>query len=525
MVVSGAGAVVTSHDEYDEPLLNSTTCSHDGGERSNSSSSIVEDTFVYFGLASNLISYLTGPLHQSTVTAAANVNAWVGVTWMLPLSAFLADSCLGQFHTILFSSLIDILGLGFLTLSVLIPSISLLDCPNNTENNTSCGSPSTFQVIFFFFSLYLVAIGSSGYRPCAQAFGADQFDGRNLDEYKSKSSFFKCWYFGLSIGSILAHLFLNYVQDNLSWALGFGISCISMIVALFVFLFGTKTYRYNVKVDNENPLLGIARVFVATAKNWRAMVPKVDQEEAIMGMFLDKALIDTSNNQIGSRKHGIPCSISQVQDAKAVLRLVPIWTTCLIYPVVVAQSPTFFTKQSSTMDRSIGPEFQIPAASIQIFETLSILLFIIIYDRLFVPFARGFTGKPNGITMLQRIGGGMFFSTIAMMVAAVIEKKRLQTAIDFGLADDPKATIPMRVCILGIGNFLSGFLISFIEKMMTPRRGGSYGWFPNNVNQGHLDYFYWLLAGLSIIQLVVGIPPYNLEVLGSKLFGCGITIE
>ncbi|KAF9625130.1 hypothetical protein IFM89_019219 [Coptis chinensis] len=37
----------------------------------------------------------------------------------------------------------------------------------------------------------------------------------------------------------------------------------------------------------------------------------------------------------------------------------------------------------------------------------------------------------------------MFLSVIAMVVAAVVEKKRLQVAIDSGLLDIPTAMIPM----------------------------------------------------------------------------------
>ncbi|KAI3934779.1 hypothetical protein MKW92_044568, partial [Papaver armeniacum] len=191
---------------------------------------------------------------------------------------------------------------------------------------------------------------------------------------------------------------------------------------------------------------------------------------------------------------------------------------------------------------SIGPNFKIPAASIYIFVTLSIVFFVPIYDRLFIPLVRVVTGNPNGISTLQRIGAGIFFSTTSMVVAALIEKKRLQAALDFGLIDNPNATIPMSVLwmvpqyvlagfesvftfvglqeffydqspkglksvglslfysMYGIGSFLSGILITVVERVTCGDR--SYGWFANNLNRAHLDYFYWLLAGLSTLQLV-----------------------
>ena len=147
----------------------------------------------------------------------------------------------------------------------------------------------------------------------------------------------------------------------------------------------------------------------------------------------------------GSKEHGKVCSIREVEEAKAVLRLVPIWAASLVYAVVLAQSSTFFTKQGSTMDRSITASVKIPAASLQSFISLTIVLSIPIYDRIFVPLARSWTKRPAGITMLQRIGTGMFLSAISMIIAALVEMKRLKTAHEYGLVDKPRAMVPMSV--------------------------------------------------------------------------------
>ena len=193
------------------------------------------------------------------------------------------------------------------------------------------------------------------------------------------------------------------------------------------------------------------------------------------------------------------------------------------------------------MDRKIVAGLTIPAASLQFFIGVSIIVFIPLYDRVFVPIARTLTQKPAGITMLQRIGTGMVLSAFSMVIAALVEMKRLKTAQEYGLVDAPSATIPMSVwwlvpqyllfgladvftivglqeffydqvpnelrsvglslylSVLGVGSFLSSFLVSVIEK--ASGGDGRDSWFASNLNRAHLDYFYWLLAALSAVGL------------------------
>lgn len=246
---------------------------------------------------------------------------------------------------------------------------------------------------------------------------------------------------------------------------------------------------------------------------------------------------------VGSHREGGVCRIGDVEDAKAILSVLPIWISCLVYAMTFAQPFTFFTEQANTIDRTIWPGFDIPPASLLLFINFSLIFLIPIYERFFVPFARAITGKPSGITTLQRIGIGMFLSVICMIVAGIVEMKRLETARELGLVDKPEATIPISfwwlvpqyllvgmadlfttiglqeffydqvpkdmksaglslyLSIIGIGNLLSSFLISILEK--TTGGDGQDSWFSDNLNRAHLDYFYFLFAGLSTVALVL----------------------
>ena len=247
--------------------------------------------------------------------------------------------------------------------------------------------------------------------------------------------------------------------------------------------------------------------------------------------------IDASSNR---RNPWRLCTLKQVEEMKLVFGLIPIWLALLFYSVIGAQMSTFFTKQGSTMIRSLGPHhFTIPPASLQCFSGFVVIVFIPVYDRLLVPLLRKFTGKPTGITMLQRIGIGLFLSALTMLVSALVESKRVKIASDHNLLDSPKAILPIRVWWLlpqylligfvdafsmvglqhlcydqmpeamrslgaaffisnaGVANFISSALISIVEAASKKK------WLGNNLNRSHLDYYYFLLAGIGILNLVV----------------------
>ncbi|MCD9637889.1 hypothetical protein HAX54_021430 [Datura stramonium] len=54
---------------------------------------------------------------------------------------------------------------------------------------------------------------------------------------------------------------------------------------------------------------------------------------------------------------------------------------------------------------------------------------------------------------------------------------------------------------VALGNYLSSMLVTIVMKITT--KNGKPGWIPDNLNYGHIDYFYYLLAVLSVLNLGV----------------------
>lgn len=120
------------------------------------------ERLAYYGIAKNLVNYLTGKLHEANVSAARHVATWSGTCYLSPLiGALLADSYWGRYWTIAVFSAIYFIGMCTLTLSASVPALKPADCVG-----LICPSATPSQNAVFFLGLYLVALGTGGIKPC-----------------------------------------------------------------------------------------------------------------------------------------------------------------------------------------------------------------------------------------------------------------------------------------------------------------------------------------------------------------------
>ncbi|KAF6143318.1 hypothetical protein GIB67_039101, partial [Kingdonia uniflora] len=308
-----------------------------------------------------------------------------------------------------------------------------------------------------------------------------------------------------------------YVQSNINWAIGFTIPAILMFLSVVLFFVGTRIY---VRVKPEgSPLTGVVQVLVAAAKKRRmehpnspklslfnndlpksinSKLPHTDQFR-----FLDKAAIITLEDDINPDGSAVDpwrlCRMQQGEEVKCLMRVIPIWVSGIIFYTTVVQQSNYAVFQ----------------------------------DRLIVPILRKVTGIDGGITLLQRMGIGIFISIIATLVSALIEERRrkitfTEPTLGFtkgggaisamsgfwlipqllltGLAEafDSVGQIEfyykqfpenMRsiagsffFLTMAMANYLSGFMISVAHKTT--------GWLPEDLNKGRLDYYYFFVAAL-----------------------------
>ncbi|KAL7595480.1 hypothetical protein Lser_V15G29685 [Lactuca serriola] len=509
----------------------------------------VFERMAYYGISSNLVIYLTKKLRQGTVTSSNNVTNWVGTIWMTPiLGAYFADAVLGRYWTFIICAAIYLSGMCLLTLSVSLPGLK----PPSCDSGTDCKKVSTLQLAVFFGALYTLAVGTGGTKPNISTIGADQFDDFDPKEKAQKLSFFNWWMFSIFFGTLFANTVLVYIQDNVGWSLGYGLPTLGLLISILIFLAGTPFYRH--KVPTGSPFTKMGRVILVAVKKWKVPLPtdpkqlyeldpteyskkgkyRIDSTPTLR--FLNKACVRTEAITIP----WMLCPVTEVEETKQILRMIPILIATIIPSTMIAQISTLFVKQGTTLERKIG-SFEIPPASLAGFVTLSMLICVVLYDRFFVKIMAKWTKNPRGITLLQRMGTGMVIHIIIMVVASLTDRYRLSVAKDHGVVESGKQ-VPLSIFVLlpqfvlmgmadsflevakieffydqapesmkslgtsysmtslGLGSFFSSFLLSTVSHITM--RNGHKGWILNNLNASHLDYYYAFFAVLNLLNFI-----------------------
>ncbi|CAO2042584.1 unnamed protein product [Urochloa humidicola] len=491
------------------------------------------------GVATNLVTYLTGSLHLSNAKSANIVTNFMGTLNLLAfLGGFLADAFLGRYLTVVCSATISTIGLSLLAASTAIPGMRPPPCSPSAASG--CVAASGGQMALMQAALYTIAVGAGGLKATVSGLGTDQFDGRDPREGRAEVHFFSRFYFGISLGSLFATTVLVYMQDNIGRGWGYGVSAAVMVAATAVFVAGTRRYRY--RRPQGSPLTVIGRVLWAAWRNRKLPCP--DDPSELRGFhkakvphtdrlrFLDRAAIIVDAN-LASEQPAVAAgpTMTEVEEVKMVAKLLPIWSTWILFWTVYSQMNTFTIEQASRMDRHIGG-FVVPAGSMPVFLFLAILLFTSLNERVLVPLARRITGRRReGLTSLNRVGTGLVFSTVAMAVSALVEKKRRDASSGSGGASISGFWLVPQLFLVGASEAFGyvGLLEFFIreapERMKSMSTGlflttlsmgfylssalvGAVGaatrgaWVRDNLDEGRLDLFYWMLAVLGVVNFV-----------------------
>ncbi|KAI5077241.1 hypothetical protein GOP47_0007065 [Adiantum capillus-veneris] len=500
------------------------------------------------GLSLNLISYLMGSYHMNQVMAASIINIVGGTASFTPLlGAFVSDAYLGRFWTILLGSISHLIALLLLVATAACKSLR----PPSGSGNASQG-----DLAFLLVSLGLTTVAAGALRPCSYAFGADQLVQQETPGYDKQQmqSFFNWYFFFLYCSFLAGATILVYIQDRLGWVWGFSIPAACIVIGIAILVLGVPRFRF--VPPSGSPFTVYARVIVAAICKTKHPLPLElyngkstpftehgEMDDPLCHTkhlkWLDRAATVTQSdvNPDGSVKSTRTfqlCTVHEVEQLKAVVVLAPIWFVFMLSTTVLSIHGAFNVPQARRMDRRIGSSgFSIPPASMLVFSSLTIVIWMPLYDRVVVPRARKITGHPGGITTLQRIGIGFGLSVAALMVSGLVEMRRRRLGQHnervsamwlvpqyclYGLGESlygvgqleflyDQLPANMRTvagavfwCSAGAGHYIGTAMLQLVHQF-TAAAGSD--WLVDDMNHGHLDYFFFLLAVLQTANILL----------------------
>uniref|UniRef100_A0ACD5UT57 Uncharacterized protein n=2 Tax=Avena sativa TaxID=4498 RepID=A0ACD5UT57_AVESA len=494
----------------------------------------------FYGIYLSLIVYLQEVFHGHSASNVATVNHWIGVSYHMPvLGAAVADSFWGKYKTVLVGLSVSVVGMAIVTASATLPSLS----PSRCTENTICTPATLSQNLVFFSGLYLCGVGIGASKSVFVSFGAEQLDDAADDGSKiasgrgAKASYFSWYYAVANMGIVTAGTLLVWVEAKVSWGLGYGI-CASFAMVALVAL-ATTAPMYRMLPPAGSPWKGVFQVLFALSRKVKLKVPDDATELYEEGAkdpsslhplherlehtdqfrWLDKAAIVSDEDRLDhdGRRPWRLCTVTQVEELKTLLRLIPIWLTSAVYFVANTQAQTTFVQQGTQTDS------QIPAPSLSSVETLLVAACVVLYNR-----------TARRLTPLQLMGLGHATAAVAVAVAAWTEARRLRMAgdhqlmgiawllpqyvvmavsdaslsvgqLEFFYEESPETMKGVSTAFyfvsVSLGNLINSLLVTLVASVTAA--GGRTGWFPPQLDDGHLDYYFALVVAVTVVNFAV----------------------
>nr|XP_048310152.1 solute carrier family 15 member 2 [Myodes glareolus] len=345
------------------------------------------ERFSYYGMKAVLTLYFLYFLHWNEDTSTSVYHAFSSLCYFTPiLGAAIADSWLGKFKTIIYLSLVYVLGHIFKSLGA-IPILG----------------GKTLHTILSLIGLSLIALGTGGIKPCVAAFGGDQFEEKHAE---ARTRYFSVFYLSINAGSLISTFITPMLRGDVKcfgedcYALAFGVPGLLMVVALVVFAMGSKMYR---KPPPEGNI--VAQVIKCI---WFA----------ISNRFRNRS------GDIPKRQHWLDWASEKypkhlIVDVKALTRVLFLYIPLPMFWALLDQQGSRWTLQANKMDGDLG-FFVLQPDQMQVLNPFLVLVFIPLFDLVIY---RLISKCRINFSSLRKMTVGMILASLAFAVAALVEIK------------------------------------------------------------------------------------------------------
>uniref|UniRef100_A0A8C6WTN1 Solute carrier family 15 member 2 n=1 Tax=Neogobius melanostomus TaxID=47308 RepID=A0A8C6WTN1_9GOBI len=213
------------------------------------------ERFSYYGMKAVLTLYFVQYLHWDKDLSTAVYHAFSSLCYFTPImGAIIADSWLGKFRTIIYLSIVYVIG-------HVVKSVGAIPTVGSSD----------MHIALSMIGLIMIAFGTGGIKPCVAAFGGDQFE---EEHGKERQKFFSVFYMSINAGSLMSTIITPILRSDVQcfggdcYALAFGVPAALMVVALVVFIGGSGMYKRN--PPQGNVLLEVCKcIGYAISKRWK----------------------------------------------------------------------------------------------------------------------------------------------------------------------------------------------------------------------------------------------------------------
>eukprot|EP00111_Clytia_hemisphaerica_P021778 TCONS_00064039-protein len=443
-----------------------------------------------------------------TILFCLSLGYFSGFSYFLSLfGRWFADSIFGRFHAIFGSVLFYNIGnAGIVVIAYIMKKENYDYYPH-----------------FFIISLIFISLGASGMKANISTFAARQVI--HFGDIHVRKLFNR-FYWLINFAAVISCTFVAYLQLQ-DFLYGYLPGLCGTVLATIIFIC-SKRY-FVIKRSNGSHLTDIFNIVTQSIKR-KYKFQKSISEEIPKHTTLDLL-------EYGHIMFGGSYSTDQIDIVRSFSRILLIFMTLLVYWTIYFQMPSVFFFQSHFFDLKIRG-FQIPASAMNLFDTFSILLMIQIMEHLVYPF---FQYVNIHLTTLRRMGFGFFLVTLSMVYAALIEPYRRQnvdfqntniimnttfhcsnytvlwqapqfvligfsefftsiSGLEFAYSQSPRYLQGIVMSLFLTTSGLGAFLGALIVKLTSVYKKE---WLCENINKCSLEYYYYLLAGLSLLNLLI----------------------
>ncbi|CAG08274.1 unnamed protein product, partial [Tetraodon nigroviridis] len=395
------------------------------------------ERFSYYGMKAVLTFYFISYLRWDADLSTAIYHAFSSLCYFTPiLGAIIADSWLGKFKTIIYLSLIYVMG-------HVIKSVGAIPTVGNKDAHISLSMVG----------LVLIAFGTGGIKPCVSAFGGDQFDEDNLRE---RQKFFSIFYMSINAGSLLSTVITPILRSDVQcfggdcYALAFGVPAALMVVALVVFIAGSGLYKRN--PPQGNVMLRVCKcIGVGGAGGVGGALFCFFKSLLLFLSFFSQFAIKNRwqrSKHDPDRKHWLDWAEEKyskrlIQEIKMVLRVLVLFIPLPMFWALFDQQGSRWTIQAARMNMAfVSPvlsnaDGEMPSVSSrttcralfppQMLNAMLILIFVPIFDLIIYPLV-GLCGVK--VTPLRKMAAGMVLAALAFGAATLVEVNVVKTVVD-----------------------------------------------------------------------------------------------